>query len=337
MIYGHGDDIYNYPNIKVNYSSNVNPAGIQANLLDHLAEKLTGIKAYPQPMAENLSQAIGDINQISSDNVLVTNGAVEAFYLVASMMANSRSLIYTPSFAEYEDACKIYHHQLEFRSNRKLTFGESVNSFDAVWICNPNNPDGKLLEASFILKLIEENQNTLFVLDEAYIEFVANPQSLLKEACLLKNLIVIRSLTKKFAIPGLRLGYLVANIECINTLKQGLMPWRINSLAIEAGLFCLSEKNTCNFSLTEWLQESKRFQKEIDALPTFSTVPSDTTFFLVKSRFKGSLVKQQLAKKFGLLVRDASNFRGLDEYHFRISVRSENENQLLINALKTWE
>lgn len=336
MIYGHGDDIYNYPDIKVNFSSNVNPAGAQDSLLDHLAEKLPGIKAYPQPMAENLGQAIGNINQISSDNVLVTNGAVEAFYLVASMMANSHSLIYTPSFAEYEDACKIYHHQIEFRSNCKLTSDKPVNSFDVVWICNPNNPNGRLLEASFLLKLIEKNQHTLFVLDEAYIEFVANPQSLLKEACVLKNLIVIRSLTKKFAIPGLRLGYLVANTECINTIKQRLMPWRINSLAIEAGLFCLSEKDTSNFSLAKWLQESKRLQKEIDAMPNFKAILSDTTFFLVKSKFKASLVKQHLALNFGLLVRDASNFRGLDEYHFRISVRSENENQLLINALKTW-
>lgn len=224
MIYGHGDDIYNYPDIKVNFSSNVNPAGIYAGLIEHLTEKLYSIKAYPEPMAENLIRLIGDINQVSSDCILVSNAAVEAFYLVASITANSRSLIYIPSFAEYEDACKAYHHKLEFRNHSNLNGEESLSQFNTVWICNPNNPDGRLFEASVILKLVEENKDTIFVLDEAYIDFVASPQSLLKEVCTHRNLIVIRSLTKKIAIPGLRLGYLAAHPEFIGRLKPKLMP-----------------------------------------------------------------------------------------------------------------
>lgn len=336
MIQGHGDDIYNYKDIRANFSSNINPEGVNPALLAHLKEAVNSITNYPCPLAENLRDKISELRNISTESILVTNGAVEAFYLIASLYPGASSVIYTPSFAEYEDACKTYNHKIEFRNNKKFSENEIFKDNDIVWIGNPNNPDGKVFSSESINALARKFPKTLFVIDEAYIDFIENAVSLTKEASQTKNIVVVSSLTKKYVIPGLRLGNLIGHQDFINQLKSKLMPWRINTLAIEAGLFCLSEENNHPFKINMWLKESKKVQKAIDDLDGFNVLPSETTFFLVKSPVNAFELKQKLAIKHKILIRDASNFRGLTDFHFRVSVRTPEENKLLINALKEW-
>ena len=335
MIHGHGDDTYNFKNIRVNFSSNVNPQGINQGLREHLKSCISKLDAYPEPLAENLACCIEQKKGLSAGSVLVTSGAAEAFYLLASLFRNKKSLIYTPSFSEYEDACKMYGHNIEFCNN--AVFPKEIGKyFDLVWICNPNNPDGKIFDKEILKEKIQQNPDTLFVLDEAYVEFVDKNISLEEEASLLPNLVVVRSLTKRFSIPGLRLGYLVCAPLLISKLKEKLMPWRINSLALEAGLFCFSEAYNDNFQVAEILSESRRFQAEIAKIKGFEVVPSKTSFFLVKGPGKAAALKKELAGKYGILIRDASNFKGLSEFYFRLSTQVPAKNNELINILKTW-
>lgn len=336
MIQGHGDDIYKYKDIKVNFSSNINPEGINPELLSHLSKHINIVTNYPHPLAENLEEIISKVRRIPTESILVTNGAVEAFYLIASLYSGVNSLVYAPSFTEYDDACKTYHHKIEYRNNNNFSACENFKNIDIVWIGNPNNPDGKIFSTEKIRTLAKQFPETLFVIDEAYIDFIENAISLVREASQTKNLVVACSLTKKYVIPGLRLGYIISHPDMINQIKPKLMPWRINALAIEAGLFCLSEEINHPFKVGKWLKESKRVQEAIDRLEGFNVLPSKTTFFLVKSPVKASELKQNLAIKHKMLIRDASNFSGLTEFHFRISVRTQEENQLLINALKEW-
>jgi threonine-phosphate decarboxylase len=334
MIKGHGDDIYDYKDIKANFSSNINPSGIGPELLLHLKNRINCIATYPQPLAEKLRELISESRDIPGKSLLITNGATESLYLAASFKPGGKTRIYIPSFAEYEDACRMYKHNIEFRKNSCFSINENFQDFNTVWIGNPNNPDGKIFEIETIKELARKNPQTLFIIDEAYIDFVKNPVSLVFEASQTKNLVVICSLTKRYAIPGLRLGYLAGHPDMVKIIEHQLMPWRINSMAIEAGVFCLSGEPGTYFKINEWLEESQKLQRAVDSLPKFDVLASKTTFFLVRSPVTASKLKQELAEKHQLLIRDASNFRGLTKYHFRVSIRTPKENQLLLNALK---
>lgn len=335
MIHGHGDDTYNFPQTRINFSSNVNPQGVNPGLQAHLKSCVEKLDAYPEPLAENLAVQIGQQKGLPAGSVLVTNGAVEAFYLLASLYQKKKSLIYTPSFSEYEGACRMYGQLIEFCDNAFFS-REIEQHFDMVWICNPNNPDGKIYDVTILKNRILEYPETLFILDEAYAEFVDKSISLEKEAPFLPNLVVVRSLTKRFSIPGLRLGYLVCDSELMQKLKEKLMPWRINSLALEAGLYCFSNEYSDNFQLTEVLTESRRFQSEIAIIEGFEVYPSETSFFLVKGPVNAAELKKELVVKYGILIRDATNFRGLSKFHFRLSTQVPAKNNALIEVLRIW-
>lgn len=335
MIHGHGDDTYNFKNVRINFSSNVNPQEINPGLQEHLKSCINKLDAYPEPTAENLARCIEQQKNLAYGSVLITNGAVEAFYLLASLFQKKKSLIYTPSFSEYEDSCKMYGHNIKFYDNAFLP-RKIKEYFDMIWICNPNNPDGKFFDEKMLTEKIQQNSNTLFIVDEAYVEFLDKNVSLENKAPTLSNLVVVRSLTKRFSIPGLRLGYLVCGSELMQKLKEKLMPWRINLLALEAGLYCFSDDYSDDYNFSELLNESRRFQTEINNIEGFEVYPSETSFFLVKGPVNAADLKNELATKHGILIRDASNFRGLSEFHFRLSTQLSAKNNELIKALKKW-
>ncbi|MFV0290236.1 MAG: aminotransferase class I/II-fold pyridoxal phosphate-dependent enzyme [Mangrovibacterium sp.] len=335
MIYGHGDDAFRFKKIKLNFSSNVSPFGVSESLQKHLALQLSKLDSYPEPLAQNLARAIGEKKNIPAENILIVQGATEAFYLLASLFYGKRSLIYTPSFSEYEDACCMHNHELEFISNAQFPSSKHAK-FDLVWLCNPNNPDGKIFDKTLLVDEIKRNCRTLFIIDEAYADFINTNISLENEATQLSNVIIIKSLTKRFAIPALRLGYMVCSIKLMQQLQAKLMPWRINSLALEAGMFCLSESFHDEFKLPDLLNESKRFQEAINQIKGFSVLPSSSSFFLVKATIIANELKTKLAEKHSILIRDASNFRGLTPQHFRLATQMPHENDELIHILKSW-
>jgi threonine-phosphate decarboxylase len=335
MITGHGDDIFQYPDVRYNFSSNVYPFGPSLRLKEHLRQCVDKIGCYPSPLAGNLVELIARKEEVTSSKVLVTSGAVEAFYLIAELFAGKRSLIFTPSFSEYEDACLRFGHCIEFRPHCEASTAD-YSTHDLVWICNPNNPDGAVYDTAFLCQKIKEHPATLFVVDEAYIEFTKCATSLVPLVQEHGNIVVVKSMTKRYAIPGLRLGYLMAGHKITDALKRMVMPWRINTLAIEAGIFCLQERDSEPFPVGRLLDESLRVQQDINRLKGFRVCPSSTTFFLVEGPVEASILKNRLAEEHGILIRDASNFRGLGERHFRVSVRAEEENNILINVLKQW-
>ncbi len=335
MINGHGDDIFNFPDIRINFSSNVSPAGINPLLQEHLCSCIHNIERYPEPLAESLAQKIERKNRLPNGSLLITNGAVEAFYLIAELFRKKRSLIFYPSFSEYADACLRANHHIEYCHHSEFESAD-YSKTDLVWICNPNNPDGRIYEIDFLRTRIETHPKVFFVIDEAYVDFLDRDISLQAYLTDYPNLIVVKSMTKKFVIPGLRLGYLIAAPNLVQNFKKKVMPWRINSLAIEAGKYCVRNNENDDNEMKKWLDESRRVQSAIDSIDGFSVVCSQTTFFLVDGPVKASELKKVLASDFGLLIRDASNFKGLSDRFFRISVQSPRGNDLLIKALSRW-
>lgn len=334
MIEGHGDDTHRYAGkIVHNFSSNVYYKGCPRDLLAKISSRVQTIQNYPSPAARELNEVAAMRYGISVDHFLFTNGATEAFYLIAQLFSDERVAIIGPTFSEYEDACKI--HGLKYQLVNRSAL--DVERFGLVFICNPNNPDGRVLQTGELITWIENNPATTFVIDEAYIEFTRQVTSLAPEVKRFSNLIIVRSLTKTFAIPGLRLGYVMTSTSLIKQLLSKKMPWSVNALAIAAGLSIFQHYDKWQFKVEELLQETQDLMSKLSRFEWLALRPSYTSYFLVELK-KGTAaaLKGYLAEQHSILVRDATNFNGLEGEYIRLATQSPEANQALINALDTW-
>lgn len=337
MINGHGDDCHQYEKtVRADFSSNVWFGGTPPELIEHLSNKLQLIGRYPEPDAAGLCLKIAGTHAVKPIQVLAFNGSVEAFYTIALAYHKAVSAILYPAFAEYEDACRMHNHQLKFfRSDECESALKSGTKL--FWIGNPNNPDGQVFGIKKIEQLLGKFSETLFVIDEAYAAFIPEFESAIALTRTYPNLIVVRSLTKCFAIPGLRLGYVVASDKLAEKLRKYQQPWSVNALAQEAGKFLIDRLPDHPFNANRIQQISQNIQLSIGQLTGFRVLPAKTPYFLVEMQSgTARQLKQFLLNEFGILIRDAANFRSLNERYFRICTRDETDNKLLINALKQW-
>ena len=206
MIHGHGNDTYKYDAvIKADFSSNVWFEGPSSKLIQHLKDRMKTVDHYPEPDCGSLKEKIAEFHRVKANNCLVANGSVEAFYLIALAYQSAKSVIVTPCFSEYEDACNIHNHNLEFIDNSEgwenHSFGNAL-----VWFGNPNNPDGKVISPEVLEHILVHNPEATFVVDEAYGRLCTGFQSAVSLIHRFSNLLIVRSFTKNFVVPALRLG-----------------------------------------------------------------------------------------------------------------------------------
>ena len=338
MLFGHGDDFYNSQNeVKINFSSNVWHGANLEKLQVHLNEQFNKLTRYPEPDAASLKRLLARRYEIKEENVVVTNGSITAFYLLAQAWRGAKSMIAVPSFSEYEDACRLHEHEISFFSTTDDLSELSLEGQDFCWICNPNNPDGKLLHRTEMLKLIAANRNTKFIVDQAYVAFTTEDMLKPSDVKNNPNLILIQSISKAYNIPGIRIGYLVASPEIVNEVNKYIIPWSINAIALEASKYILIHPAQFTLPIRKWQRETAELIYQLNKFDNLEVIPSSTTFFLVRLK-KGTAaeLKKFLWEKYGILIRDASNFRGLDETYFRLSTQTTAENQVLIDAIREW-
>jgi len=350
MLHGHGDDRYRYTTlIRADFSTNVWYGGEPAGLKEYLFSHWERINRYPDALAGQLAEQIAGHHGLSTDRVLVNSGTTETIYLIAQAFAESRTTIVTPAFAEYEDACRMHGHQLDFLDWATLTELPTLTS-ELVFICNPNNPTGAAFHA--LAGWLARNPQTLFVIDEAFIEFTDQLETALPLLDRHNNLLVMRSLTKAYAIPGLRLGYVVGSPSLITRLTACRQPWTVNAMALAAGQFIFANYDHIQLPLSQLLADKRQFVNALagipaiqvcdsitlsSAAPSSATPSSATHFFLAETRTGTAAdLKAYLLDKHGLLIRDASNFRGLRPGHFRLCTLAPDRNALLIDALAQW-
>ena len=333
MIKGHGDDIYAYPHISANFSSNVSGGLSHEGLKEYLMEKMDCIRNYPEPEASSLEQELAERYLVDKEGICVTSGATEAIYLIAQAYRESRSAILMPTFSEYADACRLHAHQVvPFYTMDSLPSGIRM-----VWVCNPNNPTGEIREAAYLRQLIAENPRCLFIIDQSYESFTEQEVLEVTESMEASNLLLIHSLTKRFAVPGLRIGYITGNPLLIRHLRTFRMPWSVNALAVEAGRYLLQNAHRYPLHLPQLLKERERVAEAFKKMGGLEVWPSDTHFMLVRIRNgRAAALKDFLVEQYGLLIRDASNFEGLDDGYFRIAVQTPEENDRLIEGIRTW-
>jgi len=333
MINGHGDEIQT--ELIANFSSNVWYGADNSALYQHLSTSLPQVARYPEADAHSLKLVLATHNEVEPSQILVCNGSTEAFYLIANAFSGKTSLIVTPTFSEYADACRIHNH-IVYQTNRN-NLSENIERLqpDLVWICNPNNPDGHCFTVSELIQVFQRFPQQTFIIDQAYIDFTLNDANLIPEIQRVENLIVIQSLTKRFAIPGLRLGYIVSSKEHVAKIEKFKIPWSVNSLAIEAGKYILNAGNK-DFTLEAWLKDTSILKQQINNLDDFETIETQLPYFLIKLKSgKASELKSYLLNE-KILIRDATNFVGLEGEYIRICTQSIQINNLLISHLEKW-
>ena len=337
MLFGHGDDYYKSKQaILSNYSSNVWYGANLVPLKEHLMEVFDCLNCYPEPDAGSLRRLLANMNHLLPSELIVTNGSITAFYLIAEAWSGCRSTVFIPSFAEYEDACRLHGHHLTFFNNSLPLAELYLDGQDLCWICNPNNPDGKLISRSEILELIRNNPNTLFVIDQVYADFCIEHLLDLADIHKCPNLILVQSISKLHKIPGARIGYVAASEELISKIQGKLIPWSVNAFALEAGKYVINHPEQFKLPLRQWLDDAKSLQEQIMKLD-ITSYSSSVPFFLNKlpEGFDSGDLKSFLLEK-GILIRDASNFRGLNRSFFRLSTQTQGENTKLLLALQEY-
>ena len=336
MIYGHGDDTYRYgEKVKMNFSSNIYQKADLTELKQYLATRLDAIGNYPEPEPKELEELIAEKLEIPASMVMVTNGANEAIYLIAQLYRGWASVIPQPTYTEYADACRMFDHIISYESTDELNILPEDRIY---WICNPDNPTGNVMLKQLLAYVIKKHPRYLHVIDQSYADYTLQPMLKPKELLDCYNVMILNSLSKKYCIPGLRLGYMTASPIIIERLRDIRQPWTVNTLAIEAGKWLIKNDPKVIPDIEGYIAEAQRLRDELQAIDGIMVMDTKTHYMLVNIDWATSLeLKNWLIENHGILIRDASNFHGLDAHCFRVAAQSPEENDALINAIKEFK
>ncbi|MCY4419227.1 MAG: histidinol-phosphate transaminase [Cytophagales bacterium] len=342
MYTSHGDDIYPHPSLKANFSSNISPYGVHPQIWEHIRNSLELLNNHPPPgtqigkIPSTLCEIASKYHGLPKEYFFFTNGSVEALHILGFLLQHRISTIPIPSFAEYEEISKSYNMVENFLGYHDQILKQENG---VLFLGYPNNPDGKSFSQSQIFEYAKSFPQTLLIVDEAYIDFAPHLQTCIPGIPAFPNLIILRSLGKSFALPGLRMGYVIASPSVIARMTKHAPSWNLNSLAYATASYIFTHYEDMLPNISALLDESKSLQKAIHAIPGYRVSESPLHYFLVSLKKKESAqtLKTYLLKEHNLLIRDASTFRGLGSEYFRISTQTPQKNQQLLKALQAWE
>lgn len=329
----------------LDFSASLNPLGPSPLALEAIERHLPLICHYPEPGAGSLKNELADWLGVEKEQLVLGNGALELIYLTARMYYKGRVLLLAPCFSEYGKGlidARIEYFYLEETKSFRLpveSFCSRIERNDLIFIGNPNNPTGTLFEPAGLDEIVKQaaRRDAAVVIDEAFLDFTGDPSaSLRNRAAYNSNLIIVSSLTKFFAIPGLRLGYAVAAPDTAGVMESLLPSWRINSLALAAARASLSDANYIEKTVAAVKKEREYLERQMPLLGC-TVYPAAANFLLLKLDEGRGLtawrLQQQLGPR-GILIRLCDNFENLTPYHFRIAVKTHPENLRLVHALK---
>ncbi|MBQ6088658.1 MAG: aminotransferase class I/II-fold pyridoxal phosphate-dependent enzyme [Firmicutes bacterium] len=336
----HGGDIYE-GGVRLDYSANTNPMGTPEKVVEAAADSLKYADRYPDPYARELIRSIAAFHGLPEDYVLAGAGAAEMIYSYCQAGKFGKAMIVSPTFAEYElglraagDTEIIYHiipADDDFSFNSAITFGILKHQPDVVFICNPNNPSGKLADPALIKEIIgvSKKAGVKVFLDECFID-LAEGESMTWFLNEHPNLTILRAFTKTYGMAGLRLGYVLSSDgELLKEMSKCVQPWNISTPAQAAGVQALKEDDFLKESIALIKRERRYLTDGLRELG-LRVIDSDVNFLLFKApEDLGEKMKEE-----GILIRDCSNYTGLGSGWYRIAVRLHEENEELLRTMK---
>jgi threonine-phosphate decarboxylase len=333
----------------IDFSASINPLGVPQSVLSVLTEQMKYLFNYPDPDTKKLRLKIAEHTGTDPESVICGNGSTELIYLIVRALKPKKVLIPVPTFSEYERAVKCAGAEMGYLPLKKensfdLSADEFISAmsgamndpfaihgsraFDMAFLCNPNNPTGRLIQKDDMMKIADaaRDMGCVLVVDEAFIDFCPGA-SIVDEVSTNPYLVVLRSLTKMYALSGLRVGYTVLPSSLSDAVREAKEPWTVNSLAQIAGIAALDDGayRAETFSVIE---REKRVLEEGFIRTGIHYLPSSANYYLLQME-KATEVATRLREK-RILVRECSNFSGLDSSYIRVAVKSESDNRRLI-------
>lgn len=337
----HGGNIYTYQNC-LDFSANCNPLGTPESVKKAVQDSLERIKDYPQVGYAPLREALGKYEDIAPEHIICGNGAAELIFSLCQAVRPKRALIPVPTFAEYEQAlesvgCQVEHVFLKEEEGFQMqeSFIKQLHkNLDMVFLCNPNNPTGVLTDREFLFRVLRycRELGIVLVVDECFLDFIKEPGKYSLKAQLPRyhNLFILKAFTKRYAMAGIRLGYgLCENKEILEKIIQVTQPWNISVMAQAAGIAALKEHSYVEEGRQLIFEESVYLKHGLEELG-FMVFPSEANYIF----FRGTPGLFQRGIRNGVIIRDCSNYPGLTEGYYRIAVRTHQENEKLLEALK---
>lgn len=327
----------------IDFSANINPLGLSNNVKEEIIKAIDKVERYPDITYFNLKKAISKYENIKEDSIVLGNGAAEVIFNICRGLKPKKACLIAPSFIEYEDALKSVDTKIDYYILKEdFVINEDFlnninNDLDIIFICNPNNPTGVLTSKDFLIKVLQKavNTNTTVVVDESFLDFVENKNdyTTINEIDKFENLIVVKSLTKFFAFPGIRIGYGITNNQAyIEAINKSSISWNVNTLANFGAIKALSEKQYINDTILYIKKENEYLYNSLKEFKNINLYKGEVNFMFFKC-LKSIDLKEELIKK-GILIRDCSNYIGLNKGYYRVAVRKRCENEMLIKALK---
>jgi len=347
----HGGNIYHFSRkygIPVDemsdFSASINPLGPSPRALKAYRQAARMLDSYPDPDCTLFTDSLSRHHNVPAASILPGNGSTELIYLLPRTLKPKRVVVLSPGFSDYERAavlagCRLLTVKLTakdgFRPDIKA-ITRTLAADDMLFLCNPNNPTGVLVDKEAVLQLVKAagKKGAFVVLDEAFVDY-APGASVIAEAAGMPGVAVLRNFTKFFGMPGLRAGYLVARPSLVKKLRARQEPWSVNTPAQAAAAASLEDETYINKSLGLIERERKFLSSALSAVDGLKPLPGSANFLLVKLE-KGPgapALCEELAKS-GVLVRDCSNFRGLGGGYIRVAVRTRTENERLVRLIK---
>lgn len=340
MKHQHGGDIYS-TSYRLDYSANINPLGMPESVIRAAQESILQAANYPDIRCRELKKGLAQKEGVKEQQIICGNGAAELIFSLAAAVKPKKALLVSPGFAEYEQAlktcdCEIAYYELTGENGFRLGedyLGYLQEGLDIVFLCNPNNPTGVAVEREILVKVIKRCQSLgiRMVLDSCFIDFLDCPQeadmvSLLQE---FPCLFILKAFTKIYAMAGLRLGYgLCADEMLLEAVQETMQPWSVSIPAQAAGKAALKETEYVIRTRKLIGEERRWLMKQLKQLG-FKVYDASANFIF----FKGEEELAKKCRKRGILIRDCSNYRGLELGYYRIAVRTHKENEELIKVL----
>lgn len=320
----------------IDFSASINPLGPPKSAIKAIMESLSQVTHYPNPNYDQFREAIAEKYQLKPEWILPSNGAAELLTWIAWEIHDYQGVMLpAPCFADYKRALTTFNIDFCSYSLDALTtrFDFAQKNHWAILINNPHNPTGRLWTKDILIPHLEDF--ALVVVDEAFMDFLSpkEEESLLGLIDDYDNLVILRSLTKFYSLPGLRIGYGVSNPQRIKRWQTWRDPWSVNILAAKAG--CAVLQDVAFEQLTwEWLPVAKqKLVQQLNQIQGLKVFPSSANFLLVKSAIPSPQLQLQLLQEQQILIRDCLSFPELGEEYFRVAIKTEAENDKLSRAI----
>lgn len=337
----HGGDIYGEKKIEIDFSANINPLGTPLGVLKAVEASLPELLHYPDPYCRKLVRRIAEFEGVPESFILCGNGAAELIYSYCEALCPRTAVELAPTFSEYALGLERAGSRIKrfpLRSDHGFAPDRSFLDFleeakpDAVFLCNPNNPTGRLLDGELVKEILSftYRRGIRLFLDECFLDLTDSGVSMKPSLERYPNLLILKAFTKSYGMAGLRLGYcLTGDGKLLSKMAKTVQPWNVSVPAQAAGIAALSEDAFLR-KTKEIIQRERAWLTEELKAVGFSVCPSDANFIL----FQGPSSLQEDLLELGIAIRNCENYFGLSAGWFRIAVKRHEENRILISAIR---